>query len=72
MISADDVRADVKKQEMQELEAVSCKFLYKYIATFKAWNMYFLFNFAGYSMQFEIVRWEQGRVSEIDFKWCTI
>ena len=36
MISADDVRADVKKQEMQELEAVSCKFLYKYIATFKA------------------------------------
>ena len=36
MISADDVRADVKKQEMQELEAVSYKFLYKYIATFKA------------------------------------
>ena len=61
MISA-DVKADVKQQEIQELVAVSCNFLYKYLQNF----MYFSFNFANYYIQFEIVRWEQGRVWQTD------
>ena len=51
MISA-DVKAGVKQQEIQELVAVSCNFLYKYLQNF----MYFSFNFANYYIQFEIVR----------------
>ena len=61
MISA-DVKADVKQQEIQELVAVSCNFLYKYLQNFT----YFSFNFANYYIQFEIVRWEQGRVWQTD------
>ena len=53
MIST-DVKADVKQQEIKEL-VHQLHLVNLYIDTFKTQNIYFLFNFAGYSIQLEIV-----------------